>query len=54
MTELSQRNKDRLYAWVARQARLRDPESSIDPFLIENPDHSNVFDVLPALTSLVF
>ena len=43
MTELSQRNKDRLAAWVARQARLRDPVSSIDPCLIENPDHSSVF-----------
>ena len=43
MAELSQRNKDRLSAWVARQARLRDPESSIDPCLIENPDHSTVF-----------
>ena len=43
MAELSQRNKDRLSAWVARQARLRDPESSIDPCLIETPDHSTVF-----------
>ena len=43
MAEFSQRNKDRLSAWVARQARLRDPVSSNDPCLIENPDHSTVF-----------
>ena len=42
MAELIQRNKDHLAAWVARQARLCDPVSSIDPCLIENPDHSTV------------
>ena len=54
MAELSQRNKDCLAAWVARQARISDPELSIDPCLIENPNHSNGFAVPPALTSLVF
>ena len=43
MAELSQRNRDRISTWVSRQVRLRDPVSSIDPCLIENPDHSTVY-----------
>ena len=43
MAEICQRNRERITAWVSQQVRLRDPVSFIDPFLIENPDHSTVY-----------
>ena len=54
MAKLSQRNNDRLSAWVARQARLRDPESFIDHVSSKTVIIQMFFAVPPALTSLVF
>jgi Zinc finger, C3HC4 type (RING finger) len=42
MGEFNQHNKDRLADWIAKQPRNRNPNTTIDPLQIENPDHTNV------------